>query len=150
MKKLKLLFATVVLSITMGLTAYAGQWKQDTTGWWFQNDDGSYLLNGFAKIGSYWYYFDNNGYILTGWHQIGSDWYEFSDSGYCMNPSVLNDIPVGAPYRGWIDYSTGSYESMAQHIRNGRVVAYNGRYWCDPVIFQENIVSVVDVSKNKK
>ena len=150
MKKLKLLFATVVLSMTLGITAFAGEWKQDATGWLFQRDDGSYLLNGFAKIGYYWYYFDNNGYILTGWHQMGNDWYGFTEDGHCMNPSIYSGAPVGGPYQGWVEYSTGSYESMAQNIRLGRVVYYNNYYWCDPVIFQENIVSVVEFSQNNK
>lgn len=28
-----------IMSLAMSMTAFAGQWMQDTTGWWYQNDD---------------------------------------------------------------------------------------------------------------
>ena len=64
----KLLLATIVLTATMGLTAYAAEWKQDTTGWWYEQDGGGYATgwnwidgngNGVAEC----YYFDGNGYM---------------------------------------------------------------------------------------
>ena len=53
------------------MTAFAGQWQQDEKGWWYQNDDGSYLANtsewidgnqdGIAEC----YFFDADGYMLA-------------------------------------------------------------------------------------
>ena len=71
MKKTKLIVSTLVMVASMGFTAYAGQWQQDTIGWWYQNDDGSYPANGWQWIDgngdgvSESYYFDANGYLLS-------------------------------------------------------------------------------------
>lgn len=60
-----------MLASGMSMTAFVGQWKQDTIGWWYQNDDGSYFNNGWEWIDSYGdgtaecYYFDTNGYMLA-------------------------------------------------------------------------------------
>ena len=53
-----------------GITAYAGAWKQDGTGWWYQNDDGSYptgwqWLDGNQDGTAECYYFYDNGYMAA-------------------------------------------------------------------------------------
>ena len=53
-----------------GITAYAGAWKQDGTGWWYQNDDGSYptgwqWLDGNGDGTAECYYFYDNGYMAA-------------------------------------------------------------------------------------
>lgn len=65
MKKVKLFFAVGVASAALSMTSFAGEWKQDASGWWYQNDDGSYPTNTWKEINGKQYYFDNNGYILT-------------------------------------------------------------------------------------
>ncbi len=52
-----------------GAVTAAGQWKQDTTGWWYQNADGSYPRDNWFQDPSdgRWYFFDTNGYMMTGW-----------------------------------------------------------------------------------
>ena len=45
MRKRVLVLAALALSSMMSISAYAGEWKQDNTGWWYQNDDGSYPAN---------------------------------------------------------------------------------------------------------
>ena len=51
MKKVKLFFAVSVASAVLSITSFAGEWKQDTSGWWYQNDDGSYNGRFVAKVG---------------------------------------------------------------------------------------------------
>lgn len=92
MKRKGLVTAGLVagLSVLSSMTAFAGQWiygndgewtyldfgwKQDSTGWWYQNEDGSYPIstwkwidedgnnNGDGELASY--YFDANGYLVT-------------------------------------------------------------------------------------
>ena len=41
-KALKLFASTLFLTIGITFIAAAGEWKQDSVGWWYQNDDGSY------------------------------------------------------------------------------------------------------------
>lgn len=77
--------AVGALITAMGMTVYAGEWKQDTTGWWYQNTDGTYPVNkwewldgnqdGVAES----YYFDGNGYMLA--NVITPDGYRVSESG---------------------------------------------------------------------
>lgn len=49
----------------------SGTWKQNSTGWWYEEHDGSYPVNCWKSIRSkgndVWYYFDNLGYMKTGW-----------------------------------------------------------------------------------
>ncbi|MEY8355204.1 cell wall-binding protein [Lachnospiraceae bacterium 54-53] len=42
-------------------------WKQDSTGWWYENGDGSYTVNNWQNIDDQWYYFNEKGYMATGW-----------------------------------------------------------------------------------
>lgn len=42
MRIFKLLITSVILITTMSFSAFAGQWKQDNIGYWYQNDDNSY------------------------------------------------------------------------------------------------------------
>lgn len=61
---------SIVLSIASTVTAFAGTWQQNETGWWYQNDDGTYPTNTWAWIDgngdgiSESYYFNQDGYIL--------------------------------------------------------------------------------------
>lgn len=64
MKKTRLLIVTAILSAIMTTTAFAGEWKQDTSGWWYQNDDGSYPVNSWQNIDGKQYYFNESGYML--------------------------------------------------------------------------------------
>ncbi len=146
MRKLKVFIAAAVISLAMSLTAFAGEWKQDTTGWWYQNDDGTYPASGLTKIGYNWFYFDSTGYMKTGWLQLGNDWYGFSDNGYCQNPcDYSTGAPIGGPYKGWLEYSA-DYMDTANDLANGSVVYYNNRYWCDPNAYQDTIVYYHDVA----
>ena len=54
----------VVLSALVSMPAFAGQWKSDFKGWWYQNDDGSYPNNGWEEIDGIYYYFQPDGYAL--------------------------------------------------------------------------------------
>lgn len=146
MRKMKLLIATIVLSAVMSTAAFAGEWKQDNTGWWYQNDNGTYPMNGLKEIDQIWYYFDNTGYMKTGWYQFQNGWFGFGDSGACMNPRDYKTLmPIGGPHKGWIEYS-GSAESTVRDIANGSVVYYNNRYWSDPDSYPETVVYDHDVA----
>lgn len=77
-------------------------WQRNSTGWWYQNADGSYPANKWQKIGNVWYWFDNSGYcyierwlkynnqwywldssgaMATGWKKIAGSWYYFKSDG---------------------------------------------------------------------
>ena len=37
-----LLLCSVLFTLTLSFVCFAGSWKQDAKGYWYQNDDGSY------------------------------------------------------------------------------------------------------------
>lgn len=65
MRKLKVLALAAALSLSMASTAFAGSWKQDDKGWWYQEDDGSYPTNTWKEIKGKYYYFGADGYMLS-------------------------------------------------------------------------------------
>ena len=81
MKKTISIFAAAVLTLTMSMTAFAGSWQKNNTGWWYQNDDGSYPKNQWKKINGKWYRFDENGYMQTGWFKNGNTYYYLKSNG---------------------------------------------------------------------
>lgn len=63
-KKLWLALAAGMMTLAMSMTAFAGEWKQDTAGWWYQNDDSTYPANGWNWVDGKCYYFTPEGYCL--------------------------------------------------------------------------------------
>ena len=99
----------------------AGEWKQDSRGWWYRNADGSYPKEQAVTIGGTVYRFDASGYMRTGWVKDGGSWYYHADSGaqasgwtlvggswYYLDPSS------GAMATGWLQISGTWY-----HFSNG-------------------------------
>lgn len=70
-KKFMTLALTAAMAASMGMTAFAGQWVQNTTGWWWQEDNGSYPVSQWKWLdgnqdGTYeCYAFDSNGYMYA-------------------------------------------------------------------------------------
>lgn len=62
-KKILTLGLATVIAANMSMTTFAGQWQQDTTGWWYEQDSG-YAI-GWQWIDGKCYYFDGNGYMLA-------------------------------------------------------------------------------------
>lgn len=70
-KKIVMLGTALMASMLFTSTAFAGQWKQNSTGWWWQEDNGTYPINQWKWIDgnqdgiAECYYFDNVGYMLA-------------------------------------------------------------------------------------
>ena len=56
-------------------------WKEDSTGRWFDNGDGTYPKNCWRTIQGKRYRFDSRGYAVTGWKKIKKTWYYFNTKG---------------------------------------------------------------------
>lgn len=71
MKLTKIFALSAVILTLSAVPAFAGEWKQDDKGWWYQDDDGTYPRNTWRWIdGNHdgtaeCYYFNDMGYILT-------------------------------------------------------------------------------------
>lgn len=71
------------------LPKITGTWKKDTTGWWYQYDDGSYAQNEVVKIDNTLYAFNEKGYVVNGWFKDAEGAYYYSTSnglktGWCL------------------------------------------------------------------
>lgn len=64
-KKFALVVLTAGLSVLSCIPAFAGQWKQDSKGWWYQEDNGSYPASTWKEINGKQYYFGADGYMLA-------------------------------------------------------------------------------------
>lgn len=110
MKRFIIVFA-LAFTVMFSLTAYAGEWKQDDTGWWYQNDDGSYIANDWLKDkNGDWYHFDENGYMQTGYTVVYGD---IGRSGEPSRSFYYFDDESGRMRTGWIKvyYPDGIYYS---------------------------------------
>jgi hypothetical protein len=54
-------------------------WKQDNTGWWYQNEDGSYPKSAWQLIDRKYYYFNEVGYMLS--NTTTPDGYQVDSNG---------------------------------------------------------------------
>lgn len=75
--------AAVITAVTLqpNDTYAASGWQKNSTGWWWENADGSYPANAWKQINGTWYYFDGSGYMTTGWQKVGDTWYYMDASG---------------------------------------------------------------------
>ena len=64
-----------------GSSAVTGKWIQDSTGWWYQNADGTYPASSWFKYNDTWYYFNSAGYMCTGWVLYQNQWYYLNADG---------------------------------------------------------------------
>jgi GH25 family lysozyme M1 (1,4-beta-N-acetylmuramidase) len=94
----------------------AGTWKQDSNGWWFRRNNGSFPYNKWEKIGGVWYYFDSKGYCLTSeWLKDNEKWYYLKDNGAMATGWVLVGSEwyymddSGAMVTGWVKYKNNWY-----------------------------------------
>lgn len=129
MKKTKLIVSTLVMVASMGFTAYAGQWQQDTIGWWYQNDDGSYPVNQWQEIDEKQYYFDTNGYMLSNTttpdgYQVGADGAWIEGASPTQVQTVVNVEGLAAQQNGYVvtyqyfnvfeDYGNTEYQAIIE------------------------------------
>lgn len=85
MKKwIRMVLVTGAAVVAMCNTAFAGTWKEDQTGWYWQEEDGTYPASVWSWIDgnqdgiAECYYFNNEGYLVTGTttpdgHQVDAD-----------------------------------------------------------------------------
>ena len=115
-------------------------WKQNTTGYWYVREDGSYPKERFEKINGTWYYFDGSGYMLAErWKKHTDDkWYWFDKSGematgwkLISNKWYYFDAE-GAMRTGWVKYKDTWYyldSKDGNMVSNAFVRAGQGWYY---------------------
>ena len=95
-KRLTAAALTAAFMVSASTAAMAGEWKEDTNGWWYQEDDSTYPANAWKEIDGKWYYFDQNGYMRRGWVQDGSTWYFLGADGSMSTNQVVEGYQLAA------------------------------------------------------
>lgn len=65
-KRLITLGTILCLMVSSSIMSFAGEWKQNDMGWWYENDDGSYTKGNWQLIDNKWYHFNSDGYMQSG------------------------------------------------------------------------------------
>lgn len=163
----------ILMSLTIGFTVLsitptlAGQWKLDSKGYWYQNDDGSYPASMWKNIDGKWYYFKSNGYMNTSWIKVNDQWYYCELSGDMRTEELSTDVmtfrfntdgscsnfyenKTPSLQAGWSNYSTSSISTLANALSKGNIVYYQGQYWATPdyvnLLENVNVVYNHDIS----
>lgn len=94
-KRILTLAVAGIIALSSTLTSFAGQWKQDTSGWWYQNDDGSFHQGGWTWVDGRCYYFAPSGYCLT--NTTTPDGFQVDASGAWIINGVVQTQPQSQP-----------------------------------------------------
>lgn len=118
MKSLKVFLATLLILSMTAMTAFAGGWHSDSSArWWYQNDDGSYLADGWYWVNGRCYSFDNQEYMRSSC--VTPDGYTVDDTGAWVIDGVVQT-------RG-TDYQVGI---LKVKVPNGySIEPYEGGAW---------------------
>lgn len=116
MKKARLITATLFVTALMSFSAYAGQWQQDSTGWWYQNDDGSYPVNQWQEIDGKQYYFGADGYMLS--NTTTPDGYQVGADGAWVVDGVVQTISSSQNNAQTTQHSVSNISYTADSVTN--------------------------------
>lgn len=109
-KGLMVLGLTVAMSLSLPLLSYAGEWKQNAIGWWWETSFGTYPTNSWCWIDGNHdkiqerYYFDENGYLLV--NTTTPDNYTVNENGACVIDGEVCQSKTDTIYfrsEKWID-----------------------------------------------
>lgn len=127
-KKLVVLGLSMAGVLMLSNTAFAGEWKRNNVGWWYQESTGTYPTRRWSNIGGKWYYFDNVGYMVHDkW--IG-DYYLGSDGAMLIGTVTPDGYRVDASGK-WI---SGSPEEtiFENFIQNEEYEMYTSEWYVNP------------------
>lgn len=125
MKTLKAGTLALGLTLCMGMTAFAGQWNQDTTGWRY-SENGADAAATWVKDGGRWYHLGNDGYMNTGWFQ------DSNGAWYYLN--TVSNGTKGAMFTGWVNVDgTWFFLDSTGAMQSGWVQVNGKAYYLNPV-----------------
>lgn len=129
-KSLKVLVLTMLLLLVCSTTAFAGQWKQEQTGWWYQEDDGSYPVNTWKEIDGSWYFFEPSGYIAV--NRWEGNYYLSASGAMLVNTITPDGYYVGAdgawiPDGGITEVNTVNTENVVANTGDFYILNTNSK-----------------------
>ena len=99
-KELMVLGLAAIMSLSLPLLSYAGEWKEDNIGKWYQNDDGTYPVSQWKWIEfnngglELCYYFNESGYLVV--NATTPDNYTVNENGAWIENGLIVTRPVGS------------------------------------------------------
>ena len=111
------IFVGIALTAAMSVSSFAGQWKLDDRGWWYQNDDGTYpaaewkWIDGNVDGTAECYYFYSDGYMA---YSNEIDGYRVNSDGQWIVNSVVQKRGFSASVSGM----SSAAEAAAAAYRN--------------------------------
>ena len=105
MKKMVLFIAVILITVAMAMSVWAGEWRSDSHGWWYTEDDGSYPVNQWREINGKHYYFGADGYMLA--NTTTPDGYQVGADGAWIQGGS-NELP-SLPYAGILNAFRATY-----------------------------------------
>jgi hypothetical protein len=152
----KIMITAAAAVFALSLTAYAGQWKNDSRGWWYQNDDGSYPAATWQWIDSNGdgvaecYYFYSDGYMA---YNNEIDNYYVNPNGQWERDGKVQRKNVGQSSAGTVSYGNGAAGRHAMQVTRKEIpsslrppfgdLPYNAQYVSsDNAVFFRDLVHV--------
>lgn len=130
-KHLQRTLITGLFMLGLSIPAFAGQWKEETSGWWYDNGDGSYPVHCWKWIdgnhdgNAECYYFDTDGFCLT--NTLTPDGYAVDEKGAWIVDGVVQVTQI-SKYIELSDYlDEGNVFNAANDI-GGMVVTQSNKF----------------------
>ena len=118
MKKIIAVTAGLIMTAALNGAAFAGQWKQDAGGWWYQNDDGSYPAGAWQWIDSNGdgvaecYYFYSDGYMA---YNNDVDGYHLNNDGQWETAGKVQQKSTATSETGYSSAEKGYADIYKQY-----------------------------------
>ncbi len=115
--KKKILGTALLLSMAFAMSAQAGVWSQDETGYYYLTDDNAYARAQLMEIDGVTYGFNSSAYMMTGWSQLDGNWYYFDPASGAMETGWKDlegtwyylDPSTGVMKTSWLKLGTNRY-----------------------------------------
>ena len=147
MKKIVALVMAMAMVVGSNMTVFAAGWQQNATGWWWQNDDGSWPANSWQWLDgngdgvAECYYFDGNGYMLA--NTTTPDGYTVNADGAWTVNGVVQTKSVavnnGNAATGGVNHNAG-YDPA--HPLAGKIDEWNLRLGNTGLIGDEDVINI--------
>ena len=110
LKRLWIGLAAAAISISASVTVFAGEWRQNDAGWWYDFGDAAYAKDGWHWVDGKCYYFTPDGYCLQ--NTTTPDGYTVDASGAWTIDGVVQVQDSGAgsqAVNGGAVYQVGNF-----------------------------------------
>lgn len=125
------ILTAVCIAAAMTSTAFAGQWRQDYRGWWYDNGDGTWQNRGwFQDVDGKYYYFDADGYMLA--NTMTPDGYYVNASGVWQPGVQQTSSVMDGIYYGDLKGYTDAYGGIRGVSVSGNQLNISGVLEFDP------------------